>query len=263
MSISHGICRLSTVPVRLKPSDKSEMVTQLLFGDHYELLQTDEKSKWAKVRLYYDGYEGWLDLKQHTPITQEYFDQINNSDYKISLDETASLLYKKYPINVVRGSILPIATNELFKMEEQLAFYGEAKSLSQKREYDFLISIATAYLNAPYLWGGRSPVCIDCSGFSQIVFKICGYRLPRDASFQQQEGALVDYSDRTPGDLAYFHNENGNITHVGILLDNDEIIHASGKVRKDKLDEVGIINSSSGVRTHNLHSIKRVLKETS
>lgn len=159
------------------------------------------------------------------------------------------------------GSILPIATNELFKMEEQLAFNGESKSLSQKREYDFLKQIAMKYLNAPYLWGGRSPFGIDCSGFTQNVFRICGYVLPRDASQQVKSGVVVDsLAETTPGDLAFFAGESGKITHVGIVIEENQIIHASGKVRIDGIDDRGIVHSDSGKVTHQLSSLRRILR---
>ena len=114
MAISFGICRQSVVPVRESASHKSEMTTQLLFGDHYTVLQSDEDNQWIRIKVEYDGYEGWLDSIQHHEISPEYFRQINNSDYKVSLDLTSSILYRKYPINIVIGSVLPIATNELF-----------------------------------------------------------------------------------------------------------------------------------------------------
>lgn len=255
-----GICRLSIVPVRSEASDASEMVTQLLFGDHYEIKEISKDSKWIKIKIYFDGYEGWIDAKQFHYITDEYFEQINNSDYKICTDLTANILYHKNLLPVVLGAIIPISTNEIFKIEEHLGFNGEAKSLSARRDFDFLKSISKKYMNAPYLWGGKSPFGIDCSGFTQIVFKICGYNLKRDSSQQVEQGELIDSLGKAmPGDLAFFRNEHKKVTHVGILLENQEIIHASGKVKIDFLDENGIFNAEQKGYTHYLTDIIRIL----
>ncbi|MEX2335934.1 MAG: C40 family peptidase [Fulvivirga sp.] len=257
-----GICRLSVIPVRAQPSDKTEQVTQLLFGDHYTVFEISADRKWAKIEIYFDKYNGWIDIKQHAKISEAYFKQVNNADYKICTDLTSSILYHKHHISIVIGSILPIATHELFQMEEQLAFNGESKSLSQKRDFEFLKEIARKYLNAPYTWGGRSPFGIDCSGFTQNVFRICGYTIPRDAAQQVMSGALVDAIDKSrAGDLAFFSGDTGNIIHVGIVFENNKIIHASGKVRIDNIDARGIVNDQTGQVTHQLTSIRRILKE--
>lgn len=257
-----GICRLGIVPVRADHSDKSEMVTQMLFGEHYTILEIGSDEKWCKVKIHYDGYEGWIDVKQHQFISKAYFDQINNSDYKISLDLSSTLLYKKHPIMVVMGSVLPISTNELFKIEEQLAFNGEAKSLSQKRGFDFIKQVALKYLNSPYLWGGRSPFGIDCSGFTQIVYRINGYYLARDSSEQYKQGEVIQDVDNTkPGDLAFFQNDKGDIVHVGIILEDHKIIHASGKVRIDLVDDEGIKDADRGIYSHQLAGFQRIIRE--
>ncbi|MDN5200462.1 NlpC/P60 family protein [Fulvivirgaceae bacterium BMA10] len=256
-----GVCRLSIVPVRSQHSDKSELVTQLLFGDHYSILKKSKDNRWVKIRVHFDDYEGWISLKQHHQISNEYFDQINHSDYKISTDLSSTILFKKHPINILIGSILPISTNELFKVEEHLAFNGESKSLSQKRDFEYLKGVAKKFLNAPYLWGGKTPFGIDCSGFTQQVFKICGYKLKRDSGMQAEQGIAVEnFDDQEPGDLAFFANDEMKVNHVGIILDEQKVIHASGFVRIDMIDKEGIFNEELNSYSHRLFSIRRILK---
>ncbi len=255
-----GICRLAIMPVRAEASDKSEQVTQLLFGDHYEVLETTSDGKWLQIRVDFDQYEGWVDSKQHTAISDKYYEQINNSDYKISLDIASSILHNKHRVNIVLGSVLPISTSELFQIEEQLAYNGESKSLSQKRDFEYMKQIAMMYLNAPYQWGGKTPFGIDCSGFTQQVFRICGYQLQRDASQQVKQGReVLDLKTAQSGDLVFFKNEKKKVTHVGIVWEDNQIIHASGRVRIDQLDEGGIVILESQKRTHKLQSIRRIL----
>ncbi len=261
-SFDFGICRLSVVPVRLEPSDKGEMVTQLLFGDQYEVTQHNADKKWLKVKIHHDQYEGWIDDKQHHAISKEYFDYLNHAEFKITTDLTTSILYHKSPQVILMGSMIPISSSELFKMEEQFAFNGEAKNVGQKREFEFLKNTAIKYINAPYVWGGKSPFGIDCSGFTQMVFKISGYNLFRDAWQQGNQGKSVkSYHDAKPGDLVFFKNDEGKIIHVGILLDDDKIIHACGRVRIDHFNEEGIINVETKVYTHQLAHIRRILAE--
>ena len=255
-----GVCRLSIVPVRTKPLDSSEMVTQLLFGDHYSVVEESNRGKWVRIKVHNDGYEGWIDKKQHYFITEAYFEQINSADYKVCLDRATTILFKKRTLPILLGSVLPIASVELFKLEEQFAFNGESKSLGEVWPFERLKQVAFKYLNAPYLWGGKTPFGIDCSGFTQMVFKICGYRLERDSAMQCNQGRVVDtLVQAEPGDLCFFGTKT-KINHVGILLENERIIHASGFVRIDEITEEGIINKDTGEKTHNINSIRRIIK---
>jgi hypothetical protein len=258
-TLDFGVCRLSVVPVRKDPADQSEQVTQLLFGEDYEVLEVKDK-KWLRIRINFDQYEGWIDARQHHSISKDYFDYISRAEFKITTDLTSSLLYNKIPLAILIGSIIPISSAELFKMEEQFAFNGESKNLGLKRELEFLKVTAQKYLNAPYQWGGKSPFGIDCSGFVQMVFKICGYKLQRDASQQVHQGRTVnDLDEAQSGDIAFFKNTEGKIIHTGIIIGENKIIHASGRVRIDALNEQGILNLETKIYTHELAAIRRIL----
>lgn len=257
-----GICRLSVVPVRAEPSHKAELVTQLLFGDHYQIIESAANGKWQRIRIYADQYEGWIDHKQHHEIGQEYFDYLNRAEFKITTDLTTSILFNKSPLVIMIGSVIPISSSELFKMEQQYAFNGEAKNIGQKREFEFIRSIALKYLHAPYLWGGKTPFGIDCSGFTQMVFRISGYGLMRDAWQQANQGkAVTHFAEGVAGDLAFFRNDEGKIIHVGLVLPGGKIIHASGRVRIDHLTQEGIFDAATKEKTHTFSHIRRILTD--
>jgi hypothetical protein len=259
--LDFGVCRLSIISVRAEASDKAELITQLLFGDHYEVVAGSNDKKWFQIRNNFDQYIGWIDAIQHHSISSEYFEYLNRADFKITTDTTTSILYNKNPIMIVMGSIIPISASELFKMEEQFAFNGEAKSIGQKRDAEFVKNTAKKYLNAPYQWGGKSPFGIDCSGLTQMVYKVAGYRLFRDAAQQAKQGKKILFKDAQSGDLALFQNKEGKTSHVGIVLPNDKIIHTHGKVRIDHFNEEGILNTDTKVYTHLLSQIRRILTE--
>ncbi|MBX2894628.1 MAG: C40 family peptidase [Cyclobacteriaceae bacterium] len=257
--LGYGVCRLALVPVRMGPEEHAPQVTQLLFGDHYELLRVHDKHSRIYIRIHMDGMEGWIDAGHHHGITQDYFEQINLANFKITTDLTCSILYKKSPLTILLGSIVPISNSELFKMEEQFAFNGESKSLGQKREFEFVKTIAQKYLNAPQVAGGKSPFGIDASGFVQMVMKISGYQLSRLPQQQINEGhKLQSLGEAKPGDIAFFNATKSGL-HTGIILDEDRIIHVDGKVRIDYLNEDGILRLDTKVYTHQLVGLRRLI----
>lgn len=258
--IDYGVCRLAIVTVRKEAEQKSEPVTQLLFGDHYEVTEASKDQKWLHIKINSDETTGWIDRLQHHGISPEYHQQIGLANFKITTDIASTILYKKTQLTIVIGSIVPISGSELFKMEEQFAFNGEAKTLGQRRDFEFLRVTANKYLNSPHLPGGKSPFGIDASGFTQMSFRLAGYQVPRDPAAQSAFGKQVaNLGEAQPGDLAFFSGKDGKVNHAGILLDEQKIIHCSGRVRIDHLVEEGILSSETRMNTHTLNGIRRIL----
>lgn len=248
-------CNLAIVPLRSEPSDKSEMVSQVLYGEHFSILE--ETEKWSKIQLAFDQYVGWIDNKQFQKITQEDFNYLQNTPITLSVRMIDFLTSEKnHPLPIPIGSCISVLTKESINVDK-LAFKGKHTSGSKTRKD--LIDVAFLYINSSYLWGGKTPFGIDCSGFTQMVYKLCGYAIPRDASQQAATGEALSFIEESePGDLAFFDNNEGNIVHVGIIMENNYIIHAHGKVRVDRLDHLGIYNVDSGRHTHKLRVIKKM-----
>jgi gamma-D-glutamyl-L-lysine dipeptidyl-peptidase len=251
-----GICPLSIVPVRSEPSDRSEQVTQLLFGDSFEVLETQKK--WTKIRIQDDQYEGWIDAKQWRAIDEKHFDILKNEGSKFCGDLLEFISGNdNFLMSIPLGSQLNFL-NFAEINRDQWIFEGlQLSGMNSKSE---IIRTAFLYLNAPYLWGGKTPFGIDCSGFTQMVYKLNGYHLKRDASQQALQGEALSFIEESePGDLAFFDNEEGKIIHVGIIMQDHYIIHASGKVRIDRLDHLGIFNIDNQQHTHKLRVIKKII----
>tara|TARA_B100001142_G_scaffold71782_1_gene72516 strand:+ start:1199 stop:1963 length:765 start_codon:yes stop_codon:yes gene_type:complete len=254
--MKYGISTLSIVPMRNEAADQSEMVNQILFGEHFKILET--RKKWSKIRLAHDSYEGWICKKQYVEISKEDYIQLDKDISTITTD-ILDIITKDQHQPIVIGSILPfyksghaIINNEMYK------FNGFTTPGFVKKEK--LIENALIYLNAPYLWGGRSPLGIDCSGFTQMVYRLQGVDLPRDAYQQAKVGTTMSFIDESEaGDLAFFDDNEGKIIHVGIILEDNNIIHSSGKVRIDKIDQQGIFNRETGNHTHKLRLIKSII----
>ncbi|SMO47624.1 C40 family peptidase [Solitalea koreensis] len=255
----YGICNLSCVPVRAEASDKSEMISQLLFGEHFRILEQTEK--WSRIKISYDDYEGWIDNKQFQPMNRQEFEVLKKEPVYLSTSPfdflTNALGHSHY---LSPGSNLPFFNGDsVFVHDEKYYLKGKAH-IAEDPATESSESLFKMFLNAPYLWGGRSILGIDCSGYTQICFKVLGVKLKRDAYQQAEQGELVNFVHEAKlGDLAFFDNAEGRITHVGIMLNNHQIIHASGKVRIDQIDHNGIFNSVLQEYTHQLRVIKRVL----
>ena len=248
-----GICTLSIVPVRTEPSDKAELCTQLLFGDEYFVLEYSENNKWMKIHIVYDDYEGWIDIKQHTEVVAHQ--GFNHVIAAFNTMVTSGSI--TFPITI--GSVLPeLQQNTLQIANHKFHIETTQPLYSVHHTYADLQSVAQKYMHAPYLWGGKTPFGIDCSGFVQQVFKICGIKLPRDAYQQERVGKNVIFGEQKAGDLAFFVGESGRVIHVGLMIDSETIIHAHAYVRQDQLTQQGILNLSTNLYSHRLHSIKRM-----
>lgn len=260
--MTFALCNVSVAPLRALPADKSEMVSQLLFGEVVEALEF--KDNWAKVRCLWDNYLGWIDFKQLLPITEAERVAMENDAPCYALDLMQSASSNDHFLPLLIGATLPNFDGMRFQIGGCFYLFNGQSICPSKLtpSVDLLLKIAKRYLYAPYLWGGRSPFGIDCSGLVQCVFKLLGIALPRDASQQVELGTPIDFIEFIqPGDLAFFENTKGRISHVGIIFPENMILHAHGRVRLDQFDHFGIYDAEKEKYTHKLRVIKRILDE--
>jgi len=257
-----GISTLSIIPCRAEPADAAEQVTQILFGEYYEVKEI--RKKWVRIKAALDDYECWIDRKQHTAIDEKLFTRLEKQKFIPVCLETVGLVEKvetQELIPIMAGSSLPFYKDGEFKIDKtQYRIQGQVQEKAEKKNISAVVQHAYMYMHTPYLWGGRHPFGIDCSGYTQICYKMIGYNIPRDAYQQAALGhALSFIEEAEPGDLAFFDNAEGRIIHVGIMLENNHIIHASGKVRIDRIDHQGIYNNEINDYSHRLRIIKRIV----
>ena len=236
-----GIVNYPLIAGRKEPNDRSELVTQHLFGESYEVLET--QSKWLLVKNLRDDYISWIDKKLHTTWDGEY-----PGRHTLSHPFSAFTIKDK-DILLPGGSI--VRSELMERIDSPYSF----------KTYDDIPKVAKSFIGSPYLWGGKSLWGFDCSGFTQVVFQICSLQLPREASQQSEMGQTIEFNNMIePGDLAFFDNKVGEINHVGICIGDEKIIHASGIVRTDRFDHQGIYNKDLGKYSHQLRIIKRMKK---
>lgn len=241
-------------PVRKKPDHRKEMSNQLLFGEAVEIIK-EKGNLWVKIRSLHDLYEGWTTRTLLTTTVEKYSDAAPTF---VTAGAFNTITLGGMTMNVPIGSSLPFFFEGKGKLgKTEYIYNGKYQSTESDPTPAHLEQLVRPWLNSPYQWGGRTMFGVDCSGFVQVNFKMLGIGLQRDAWQQAQQGIVIKkLKDAAKGDLAFF-DDRDEIVHVGILLDSDSIIHASGRVRIDTIDKKGIINSDTGSRTHSLQAIRR------
>jgi hypothetical protein len=277
-----GYCFVGVLPMKKEPNSACEQISQMLFGDIAQIIE-EEKDSWVKVKNLYDDYLGYVDKRNLIYLSEkEYYDALEKDKeiFKKNKEffEKSKALLKKSKEFFCLDNLAYISIqkdNSVFycpvpKCSHFLDIKYSIKEYTfeiQEMSYTFMLrhnkknitDVLYSYMNCPYQWGGRSPFGLDCSGFTQNVFMLFGKKLSRDACDQEKQGKIVDdLKNSKYGDLAFFENKDKKVTHVGIILDNNKIIHCSSRVRIDDLDNKGIIDTDTKDYSHILHSIKRI-----
>ncbi|MCL1675276.1 C40 family peptidase [Elizabethkingia meningoseptica] len=238
--MNKGICNVSVAPVRADKTDKAEIVTEILYGESADIMEA--QSNWTKIKMHYDGYEGWMDTKQISPVEDDFLAK-----------RKTHLITEPFQSRVMETGKVLLSMGSEVSFETIHAQRGATVRQS-------IVETAKEFLNVPYLWGGKSFFGVDCSGFTQLVLKVHDIKIPRDAYQQGEVGEPLSFIEEAqPGDLAFFENSEGRIIHVGFMLENSQIIHAHGKVRIDTLDSSGIFNKEQNRHTHKLRFIRNIL----
>ncbi len=252
----------SIVPVRAEEREGSEQLTQLLFAETAEILE--EKPRWIRIKNDADGQIGWVDFKMLTRLSKSEEEQITQSDKSALI-----VMPMAYAVSENNGQTIPLTAGTYLPNYQDgrfellgVGFRIDPSMVTNKPlalTTENLMNTVRFFLNIPYLWGGKNALGMDCSGFTQVIHSLFGHQLLRNASEQVTQGVPVESLKNVhAGDLAFFDHEDGRISHVGLLLDGERIIHCSGRVKVEKIDERGIYSTEQGgTYTHHLVSIRR------
>lgn len=249
--MQYGICPLSIVPLRESPSHQSEMASQVLYGEHFKILE--ERAQWSRIRVAFDNFEAWISNKQLLKIPEAIYLELEEAVPQYTAD-----LFDF--VTDQNGQLTTIPIGSSLNIRSELNQQFEGQSISGRKAKSEIVKTALLYLNSPYSWGGKSPLGIDCSGLTQMVYKLNGYQLERNAAQQARQGEPLSFIEESDaGDLVFFDDSEGVINHVGIMMKDNYIIHVDGKVRIDRLDHSGIFNAELKRHTHQLRVIKKVI----
>lgn len=249
--MTYGIAHLSIIPLRIEPSDITELVSQVLYGELFKVLE--RRKNWSRIRMDFDRYEGWIDNNQYLELPE-------NSYYEcIQLPQALSGDLIEF-IQDNNNQLLTIPIGSSLTALHLLKHSFDGTTIHNIQPKSKLIETAFLYRNAPYLHGGKTPFGIDASGLTQMVYKLNGYQLFRAVEQQAKQGEALSFIEESEaGDLAFFDDNEGQIVHVGIIMPDNYIIHAHGKVRIDRLDHSGIYNADLKKHTHKLRVIKKII----
>lgn len=263
--MSYGICHSTLAPLRAEPSHRGEMTSQILFGERFTIFEVDENTgKWFLIENQWDGYQGWIHSGHISLIDKKHFKKASKYISQNHLDKMM-LDGKPFMQLPIGADLFNMKSGKMAWILNDAKFKGKKINLQKISSFKGSDIVQNAYnfLSAPYLWGGKSILGIDCSGLSQMAYRLAGMSIPRDAYQQAEMGQGVDFIELAKaGDLAFFDNEEGKIIHVGIMMDSKTIIHAtesSGGVVIDSIDNGGIISKKHKKRTHHLRIIKRII----
>ncbi|RNL78092.1 hydrolase Nlp/P60 [Sinomicrobium pectinilyticum] len=249
--MQYGICNLSIVPLRSNPSDTAELTSQALYGEHFKVLE--QQKYWSRIRLAFDRHEGWIDNKQYLVIEEDTYKNMDKDVTGLSSDMVEF-------ITDHNGQLMPVPIGSHVSSSSFLSHHFDGRVQSGIQQKGNLVETAFSFLNAPHQRGGKTPFGIDAAGLAQMVYKLNGYPLLRQAAQQATQGEALSFIEESePGDLAFFDDDEGNIVHVGIIMRDNYVIHSYGKVRIDRIDHTGIFNVDTRRHTHKLRVIKKII----
>jgi len=262
--LTTGICYQAYIPMRREPESASEMINQVLFGESFTILEEDKLKNFSLISLHHDLYEGWINSQCINYLSDTQWTDLKSLTIEVSRD-VHQYLHTEIPsesIYISSGSLLRIAASGKLNINGLNYFAPEIQAINSLKKRETIVVQGLKLLSIPYLWGGRSSGGFDCSGLVQNLYRQIGLEIPRDASIQSTKGKTLSFiAEAKPGDLAFFDNEEGKITHVGMIAEKGKVLHSSGKVKLDELDHQGIFSKEQNRYTHKLRVIKNLLDQ--